>query len=88
MKREINKAAHAAGVAHALKVKATLMAEASHRLSAGENFNMEGLLISDEALADVPTLAEAFPDAPSCAEAFPDLQTFDEALPDVGGISD
>lgn len=41
LKREINQAAHAAGVAHAKKVKASLMAEANHRLDNDESFNVK-----------------------------------------------
>ena len=52
LKREINKTAHAAGVAHAKKVKAALMAKANHRLANDESFNMH----------DFPTCAEAFND--------------------------
>ncbi len=52
LKREINKAAHAAGVAHAKKVKTTLRAKASHRLNNGENFDVD----------DFPACAEAFPE--------------------------
>ena len=52
LKREINKTAHAAGVAHAKKVKAELIARASDCLDNGESFDIE----------NSPAFAEAFPD--------------------------
>ena len=51
LKREINKTAHAAGVAHAKKVKAALIADA-----------LAGLLTCAEAFPDIQTLTEALPD--------------------------
>ena len=52
LKREINQKAHAAGVAHAKKVKAELMAKANHRLGNGESFDIE----------NIPACAKTFPD--------------------------
>ena len=51
LKREINKTAHAAGVAHAKKVKAALIADA-----------LAGQLTCAEAFPDIQTLTEALPD--------------------------
>ena len=70
IKSTINKQAYAAGIAHAIQVRAALVANA-----------LAGLPTATEAFPDLPTAVEAFPNLPTATEAFDDLPNMGELTP-------